>query len=372
MADKRDYYEILGVPKTASQDEIKSAFRKKAKQYHPDVNKEKDAEAKFKEIGEAYAVLSDEQKRAQYDQFGHQAFANGGGPGTGGFNGTGFEDFDFSSIFDDLFGGAFGFGRGNNTRNSNRPRKGEDELYQMKITFDEAVFGCKKTIKLNLDEDCPSCNGEGGFDPITCSTCNGRGRVIVEQRSIFGVFQSESVCKDCGGTGKSFKKVCPECRGRKHINVSKEITITIPSGVDNKTQLRLSGKGGAGFNGGPNGDLYIEFVVTKHPIFERENDDIYLEVPLTIAQASLGCKIEIPTIEGNVILDIKEGTQTGDKYKLKNKGIKREGYSKGNMYVITNVIIPKKLNRKQRNLLEDLADEGLDDAPEFKEFRKYV
>ncbi len=366
--NKKDYYEVLGVSKSATEEEIKRAFRKLAKQYHPDVNKEAGAEEKFKEIGEAYAILSDPEKRRQYDQFGHAAF-EGGGSGFSGFNA---EDIDLGSIFDDLFGSSFGFNFGGSSRrNKNGPVKGKDKLVSMTLSFEEAVFGCKKSINLDLNETCETCNGAGGFQEKTCSKCNGRGTVITEQKSMFGIFQTQTICNECSGSGKTFAQICNKCRGTGHVKANKEIVVTVPEGVDNGYQLRISGKGEAGSNGGPNGDIYIEFVVKKHDFFERDDEDIYLEVPLTITEASLGCKKEIPTLENNVILDIKAGSSTGDKLKLKGKGIKvPNSLRKGDMYVILNVIIPTKLNRKQKKLLEELAETDLDDSAIFKNFKK--
>lgn len=376
MNNKRDYYEVLGVSKTASEDEIKRAFRKLAKQYHPDLNKEEGAEEKFKEIGEAYAILSDPQKRQQYDQFGHAAFDPNAGGGFGGFSGFSTDDIDLGSIFEDLFGGSFGgfggFGRRSSSR-SDRPIKGEDSLVRMNLTFDEAVFGCEKTLKLDLDEKCEECSGRGGFDEETCSTCNGRGRVISQQQTLFGMFQSESTCPTCNGRGKTFKKTCNACRGKGHVVKNKEIVIKVPEGVDTGNKLRISGKGSAGYNGGPNGDIYIEFKVKDHPIFQRDDRDIYLEVPVTVTEAALGCKKEIPTLYGNVILDIKEGTQSDDKLKLKSKGIKTPDNSrKGDMFVIIKVVIPKKLDREQKKLFKELDDTNLKADNTFKEFDKHI
>lgn len=369
--NKRDYYEVLGVSKSATDEEIKRSFRKLAKQYHPDVNKDPGAEEKFKEIGEAYAVLSDPDKRRQYDQFGHAAFE--GGAGAGGFSGFNAEDIDLSSIFDDLFGSSFGFNFGGSRRSKNGPSKGKDRLVRMSLTFDEAVFGCKKSINIDLNETCTKCHGAGGFHEHTCKKCNGRGTVVVEQRSMFGIFQTQTVCNDCGGNGKTFEETCNECRGTGHVKKTKEIVITVPEGVDNGYQLRISGKGEAGLNGGPNGDIYIEFDVRKHEFFERNDEDIYLEVPITVTEAILGCKKEIPTLENNVVLEIKPGSSTGDKLKLKGKGIKvPNSLRKGDMFVILNVIIPTKVNRKQKKLLEELADTGLDDDTVFKKFKKYL
>ena len=371
--EKRDYYEVLGVSKTASDDEIKRSFRKLAKQYHPDVNKEPGAEEKFKEIGEAYAILSDPQKRKQYDQFGHAAFDGAsGGPGFSGFDAS---DIDLGSIFEDLFGGSFGgFGFGGGSRRSaNRPTKGRDSLVRVKLTFDEAVFGCKKTIKIDLNVECDECNGKGGFDESTCSTCGGSGRVISQQQSLFGIIQTQTACRDCGGTGRTFKRRCSECNGTGHVRKNKEIDVTVPEGVDNGYQLRISGKGEAGTNGGPNGDIYLEFQVAEHPLYERDEEDIYLNVPLTITEAALGCKKDVPTIYGTVSVDFKEGIQSGSKLKLKGKGVKVPGSSrKGDMILVVNVVTPTKLDRKQKKLLKELDETDLDKSDEFKKINKYL
>lgn len=374
MATNRDYYEVLGVSKTASDAEIKSAFRKLAKQYHPDINKEEGAEAKFKEIGEAYAVLSDPEKRKQYDQFGHAAFQNGGGPSGGGFGGFGgfsADDLDLGSIFEDLFGGGI-FGN-SSKRNRNRATKGEDSLVRINLTFEEAVFGCEKTICLDLDTECSECSGKGGFDEKTCATCGGIGRVITQQRTMFGTFQSQATCPDCNGKGKTFARRCSKCNGNGSVTKEKEIVVTIPEGVDTGYQLRMSGKGSAGKNGGPNGDIYLEFSVKKHPIFIREDSDITLEVPISITDAIMGCKKEIPTLKGNVVLEIDPGTQSGDKLRLKGKGIKSPNSNHyGDMFVVLNVITPTKLDRKQKDLLKELAKTDLENSSEFKTFEKYV
>lgn len=376
MASSRNYYDVLGVSKDADEKEIKSAFRKLAKQYHPDINKEPGAEEKFKEIGEAYAVLSDPEKKKQYDQFGHEAFTQGAaqggfGGGFGGFSGFGAEDIDLSSIFEDLFGGGM-FG-GSSRRNSNRPTKGRDSLVKVNLSFEEAVFGCKKTINLDLDSECDSCSGKGGSGEQTCSTCGGRGRVVSQQRTMFGVFQSETTCPDCSGKGKTFKDVCRKCSGKGHVIKNKEIEVTIPEGVDTGYQLRISGKGAAGYNGGPNGDIYLEFNVKDHPLFERKENDIYLDVPITITEAVLGCKKEIPTLTGSVVLDIDAGSQPGDQLRLRGKGVKDPTRKKtGDMYVVLDVIIPTKLDKKQKDLFKDLSKTDLDNESAFKNFKKYL
>ena len=372
MASK-SYYEVLGVDKNASEAEIKSAFRKLAKKYHPD-NKETGDEAKFKEIGEAYAVLSDPSKKQQYDQFGHEAFKQGAGQGGfGGFGGFDASDIDLSSIFDDLFGGGmFGSSRGRGSRN-NRPTKGRDSLVKVNLTFEEAVFGCKKTISLDLDTECDECNGKGGSGEETCSTCGGRGRVVSKQRTMFGVFQTESTCPECNGKGKIYKNICKKCGGNGHVNKNTEIEITVPEGVDTGHQLRISGKGAAGYNGGPNGDIYIEFNVKEHPLFERKGDDIYVDVPITITEAVLGCKKEIPVLNGKVVLTIDAGSQSGDQLRLKGKGVKDPNRNKyGDLYVVLDVVIPTKLDREQKDLFKQLSNTALDNDPAFKNFNKYL
>ncbi len=366
--EKRDYYEVLGVSKNASDAEIKSAFRKLAKKYHPDVCKEPDAAEKFKEAQEAYAVLSDASKRAQYDQYGHAAFQGGPG-GAGGFD---FSGFDFSDIFSDLFGGGFGgFGFGGG--NSSRARKGADSLIRMNLTFEEAIFGTKKTVNLDVVEDCTECSGKGGHGEKTCPTCHGSGQVTSEQRTMFGSFMTKSTCPTCKGKGRSYETICSKCKGTGKTKKNANIEVTIPAGVDSGNQLRLAGKGSAGSNGGPNGDVYIEFNVKSHPIFEREDDNIYLELPITIADAVLGCKKDVPTLYGTVKLSISAGCMTGDKYRLKGKGVEHIHSSrKGDMYVIIKVITPKKLSKEQKKLFEQLQKTELEDSSEFKKIREYI
>lgn len=369
---KKDYYETLGVDKNASDAEIKSAYRKLAKKYHPDVNKEEGAAEKFKEIGEAYSVLGDEQKRKTYDQFGSAAFEQGGGAGGfGGFEGFGgFQgDVDLNDIFSDFLGG-FGFGGG--SRSKNRPTKGDDMLIRVDLEFMEAIKGCKKDIELTVSENCPECDGLGGHNPKTCTTCNGRGRVVQESRTILGIIQTETSCPDCNGNGKTFEKICSKCKGKKQIRTNKTLEITIPEGVDTGERLRLSGKGGAGLNGGPNGDVYLEFRVKPHQIYTRNGNDITLNLPITITEAVLGCKKEIPTINGSVVLDISSGTQNGDKLKLRGKGIPgNSSWSKGDMYVIIDVIIPEKIDRHQKELFKELENTKLDNG-EYKKIEKYL
>ena len=368
---KKDYYEVLGVSKDATDAEIKSAFRKMAKKYHPDVSKEPDAEVKFKEAQEAYAVLSDKDKRSQYDQFGHAAFdqAQGG-------SGFDFSGFDFSDIFEDLFGSSFGgssFFGGNRRGSKTRARRGSDMIMTVNLTFEEAVFGTKKIINLDAYKECENCHGDGGFGKKTCSTCGGSGVVNAQQNTLFGAFMTRTTCPDCHGDGVTFDKTCKQCGGSGKVKKNTDIEVTIPAGVDTGNQLRISGKGGLGENGGPNGDLYLEFRVKEHPLFERDDKDIYLELPITICDAVLGCKKEIPTLYGNVRLTIPAGSNNGDKHRIKGKGIESiHSKIKGDMYVILNVIIPNKIDRKQKKLFEELATTSLDDNSEFKRLNNYI
>jgi len=372
---KKDYYEVLGVSKSASEAEIKSAFRKKAKEFHPDVNKDPGAEAKFKEIGEAYSVIGDANKRAQYDQFGSAAFdgsaGNGGGfGGFGGFQGFDFEDLDLGSIFEQFMGGGFTSSR---SRGGRRATRGEDMLVRVNLTFEEAVFGCEKEFEITVNEKCDDCNGEGGHDPETCNTCGGRGRVISEQRTILGIMQTETICPSCKGQGRTFKKTCNSCKGKTYVKKSKEINLRVPSGIENDDQMRMSGKGSSGTNGGPNGDVYINFTVEEHPLFKRDGKHIYLEVPLTISEATLGCKKIIPTIHGTEKVSFKDGTQNDETIRLKGKGISSEkDNSTGDMYLITKIIIPRKISRHQKSLFKDLDDTELDNETEFKKLNKYL
>lgn len=363
--EKRDYYEVLGVSKNATDAEIKSAFRKLAKKYHPDVSKEPDAAEKFKEAQEAYAVLSDENKRRQYDQYGHAAFDQMSG--AGGFD---FSGFDFSDIFGDLFGDGFGFGRSSSRRN--RPTKGRDTLMHIELTFTEAAFGCKKTINLNVMDECSDCNGLGGHGESTCSKCHGTGEVTSEQRTIFGSFMTKSTCPNCNGKGKSFKTTCSTCRGTGKVKKNKDIEVKIPAGVDTGNQLRVAGKGEVGTNGGPNGDVYLEFTVLDHPLYVRNENDVYLHLPITITEAVLGCKKDVPTLYGDITLTIPAGTQNNDKHRLRGKGIEDVSYhKKGDMYVVINVIIPRSLSRDQKKLFDELSKTKLNDEVEFKKIDKY-
>ena len=369
--NKRDYYEVLGVSKTATDAEIKSAFRKLAKKYHPDVSKEENAAEKFKEVQEAYAVLSDPEKRKKYDQFGHSAFQNNGG-GAGGFQGfDGFDFGDMGDIFDDILGG-FGFSS-NSRRSANGPRKGNDVLYRMTISFDEAVHGCEKDINLDTVDNCPNCHGEGGFNSKTCPECRGSGTISSEQRTMFGSFLTKTTCPECHGTGNIFEKKCPDCNGKGKIRKNKTITVTVPAGIDNGNRLRLTGKGEAGENGGRNGDLYLEFTVKDHDFYKRNEDDVYIDLPLTITEAVLGCIKEVPTIYGNVELTIPSGTQSLDKLRLRGKGIENANTKrKGDMYAVVKVIMPEKLTKEQKSLFESLANTELDNSTVIKKYKKFL
>ena len=372
----KDYYKTLGVDKNASNEEIKRAFRKMAKKYHPDVNKEEGAQEKFKEIGEAYSVLSDPNKRKQYDQFGSDFFENGGasaggfGGFSGGFSGFDFGDIDLGDIFETFMGGgAFG---GRRSRNTRRQTKGEDALVKISLTFEEAVYGTEKEFAVNVKEKCSACNGEGGHGKKTCPTCNGRGSIIQEQRTILGVMQTQTTCSKCSGTGTVFESTCNTCKGKGLNSVKKNLKVRVPRGVDNGDELRMAGRASSGLNGGPNGDVYIEFSVKEHPIYQRDKSDIYIKVPLTITEAIMGCKKNIKTIQGEVKVDIEPGTQNGDKVRLRGKGIDDEKYNKkGDTYLIYNVIIPTKLDRKQKKIIKDLSETELDNEEQFKRFNQY-
>lgn len=371
--NKRDYYEVLGISKSASQDEIKSAFRKLAKQYHPDLNKDdpKTAEEKFKECQEAYAVLSDDTKRSQYDQFGHAGVS--GAAGAGGFSGFGgFEDFGFGDIFDNIFGGGFGGGFSSSSSSAPRERRGSDLLMRVDLSFEEAVYGTEKDFDLDVVDDCEECNGKGGFDSETCSRCHGSGTITTEQHTILGSFLSKSTCPDCNGKGKTYKKKCTHCNGKGKVKEHKTITVNIPAGINTGERLRVTGKGNPGTNGGSNGDLYLEAYVSEHKYYIRSEDDIYLEIPLTITEAILGCKKEIPTLYGKVKLTIPAGSNSGDKHRIKGKGIDNKARrNKGNMYVILKVLTPKKLSRDQKKLIEKLSKTDFEDN-EINKFNKFV
>lgn len=356
MADKRDYYEVLGVQKGASDDEIKKAFRRKSKEYHPDLHPgDKEAEEKFKEVNEAYQVLSDADKRDKYDRFGHAGVDPNFGAG-GGFNGGGFGGFDFGDIFGDIFGGGFGGGR---TRNG--PKRGADIRQVIDITFEEAAFGCSKKINVTAQEKCESCGGTGakkGTPVETCQNCHGTGRVQTRQRTILGYMTTETVCPQCRGDGKIIKEPCRDCRGTGVVRKNKTIEVQIPPGIDNGQTIQLSGNGEAGAKGGPNGDLLITVRVRPHEIFKRDEYDVYIDMPITFAQAALGAKIQVPTLDGAVEFTIPEGTQTGSKFRMKGKGIPYlRSKSRGDEYVTVTVEVPRNLSSRQKEMLRSFDED---------------
>ena len=380
MAEKRDYYDVLGISKNASDAEIKSAFRKKAKEFHPDLNKDNPSAAeKFKEAQEAYSVLSDENKRKMYDQYGHAGVSSSGpgGAGFGGFSDFGGAGFDFGDIFESIFGGnGAGFGGfsdfGGTRSSRNKATRGSDILMRMNLTFDEAVYGTEKKFNIDVVEDCTECHGNGGFDKKECSTCHGRGTVTTQQQTILGSFMSTTTCSDCHGKGYTYKRKCDECNGKGKVSLNKKLTINIPEGINTGDRQRISEKGNPGSNGGRNGDLYIEFIVDEHDYFVRESDDIYLEVPLTLTEAILGCKKEIPTLYGNVKLNVSAGTNSGDRQRIKGKGVNNKYRKhKGDMYVIFKVYTPNKLSREQKLLIDKLNDTELK-TEEIKRFEKFT
>ncbi|KWZ84052.1 molecular chaperone DnaJ [Heyndrickxia faecalis] len=352
---KRDYYEVLGVAKDASKDEIKKAYRKLSKKYHPDINKAPDAAEKFKEIQEAYEVLSDDQKRAQYDQFGHagpnQGF--GGGNGFGGFSSSDFDSFGFEDIFSTFFGG----GRRNDP---NAPRQGADLQYTMTLEFEEAVFGKETDIRIPREETCDTCHGTGakpGTHPKECPHCHGTGQLNTEQSTPFGRIVNRRVCHYCGGTGKIITDKCKTCGGTGKVKKRRKIHVKIPAGIDDGQQLRVAGQGEPGINGGPAGDLYIIFHVRPHELFERDGDDIYCEIPIAFTQAALGDEIEVPTLHGKVKLKIPAGTQSGTKFRLRGKGVPNvHGHGTGDQHVITRIVTPTKLTDRQKQLLREFAE----------------
>jgi molecular chaperone DnaJ len=351
MADKRDYYEVLGVSKTATDDELKKAYRQLAKKYHPDTNPgDKAAEAKFKEASEAYAVLSDADKRRQYDQFGHSAFEGGAG-GAGGFD---FSGMDMGDIFGDIFGDLFGGGR--SRRSNNGPMQGANLRTSVRITFEEAVFGIEKDLELNLKDECPACHGSGakhGSSVDTCSKCGGKGQVVYTQQSLFGMIRNVQTCPDCKGTGKIIKEKCPDCYGNGYITSKKKIKVSIPAGIDNGQSVRIRSKGEPGVNGGPRGDLLVEVDVSRHPIFQRQDYDIYSTAPISYATAVLGGDVKISTVDGDVLYNVKPGTQTDTRVRLKEKGVPtlRNKAVRGDHYVTLVVQVPTGLNAEQKELL---------------------
>lgn len=367
MSEKRDYYDVLGIEKNADDAAIKRAYRQKAKQFHPDVSTEENAEAKFKEVQEAYEVLSDSQKRSQYDQFGHMA-NNGQGFNTSGFGGF---DFDINDIFSSFFGGG-----ASNQRGGSRRRKGQDMQRRMNITFDEAVFGAKKKMRVTAHEECHVCHGTGAHskqDVKTCSRCNGRGTVIVEQQSLFGRTRTQTTCPTCQGSGKEITKPCSNCHGEGVESHNKDIEVTIPAGIDTGQQIRLEGYGNKGMNGGPAGDLYILFEVKEHELFDRHGDDIVVQIPITFVQAAKGDSIKVPTPHGNVKLKVPAGTQSGTTFRLRGKGIPNVRTKRnGDQHVVVNVVTPSKLSRQQSKILDDLAKTNLTKDDAFKTVEKYT
>lgn len=370
---KRDYYEVLGVDKSADDAALKKAYRALAKKYHPDMNPgDAEAEKKFKEASEAYAVLSDPEKRRQYDQFGHAAFEQGaGGAGYGGFDFSG----DFGDIFGDLFGDLFG-GRSRSTgRASNGPMKGANIRTSVRITFEEAIFGCEKEIELNTKDECKTCKGSGakpGTSPVTCTKCNGKGQVVFTQQSFFGMVRNVQNCPDCNGTGKMIKDKCPDCKGTGYIPMKKRFAVDIPAGIDNGQCKRLAGQGEPGTNGGQRGDVLVEVVVGRHPIFQRQDNNIFSTVPVSFAVAALGGEIVIDTVDGKVVYEVKAGTQTDTRIRLKGKGVPylRDKNTRGDHYVTLVVQVPEKLSHEAKELLKkfDAAnDDSLNEAKRYTE-----
>ena len=368
MAEKRDYYEVLGIGKNATDAEIKSAYRKLAKKYHPDLNPgDKTAEEKFKEVNEANDVLSDPEKRKRYDQFGFAGVDPnyGAGQADGGFGGFGGAGgVDLGDIFGDIFGGGFGgfsgFGGSSARSNPNAPRRGHDVQASVILTFEEAAHGCTKKITLNRKQTCPDCNGTGcepGTSPETCTQCGGRGYVVTQQRTPFGVMQSQQPCPHCGGRGTIIKNPCKTCHSTGKTSVRKTLEVKIPAGIDDDQNIALRGQGDAGSNGGPSGDVIVHVTVKKDAVFERDGYDVYVRVPITYSQAVLGAEIEVPTVDGKVAQRVPEGTQSGTKFRLRGQGIQYlNGRGRGDQYVIVEVEIPKKLNRTQREALKAFED----------------
>ena len=373
MADKRDYYEVLGVSKGATDDEIKKAYRKLARKYHPDLNKDNpEAAEKFKEIGEAYEVLSDSEKRSRYDQFGFAGVDPNYGAGQGGAGFGGFQDVDLGDIFGSFFGGGFG-GGSSRTNRANAPRQGESIRRTVMLSFEEAAFGCEKKIQIERTEKCTECGGTGaekGYTPETCSNCHGSGTVQQTQRTPFGAFSSTGPCPNCHGTGKIIRKPCKKCRGTGQERRARTLEVKIPAGIDEGQSIALRGQGGAGVNGGPNGDLLVTVSVRKHPIFTRDGANVMCQMPISFTQAALGASIEVPTLDGKVRYQIPEGTQTGTTFRLRGKGIPYVGYkTRGDQFVTVVVQTPTKLTREQKELLKQLESSvGDDGQPKRKSF----
>ena len=356
---KRDYYEVLGVDRNADEATIKKAYRVLAKKYHPDANPgDKEAEKKFKEASEAYAVLSDAEKRKQYDQFGHAAFDGSAGGGAGGFD---FSGMDMGDIFGDIFGDFFG-GGSRSRRANNGPMKGANIRTSIRITFEEAVFGCEKEIELVLKDECKTCHGSGakpGTSKETCPKCGGKGKVVYSQQSLFGMVQNVQSCPDCNGTGQIIKEKCPDCRGTGYIASKKKIQVSIPAGIDDGQSVRIREKGEPGVNGGPRGDLLVEVVVSRHPIFQRQDMNIYSTAPISFAQAALGGEVMIDTLDGKVVYEVKPGTQTDTRIRLRGKGIPslRNKNMRGDHYVTLVVQVPTSLSHEAKETLRKFDDE---------------
>ena len=374
--NKRDYYEVLGVDRGADEATIKKAYRQLAKKYHPDMNPgDKEAEKKFKEASEAYAVLSDAEKRRQYDQFGHAAFEQGGG-GAGGFGGFDFNGGDMGDIFGDIFGDLFGGGR--SRRANNGPMKGANVRTAVRITFEDAVFGCEKQLDLNLKDEWTTCHGTGakpGTSPETCPKCGGKGQIVYTQQSLFGTVRNVQTCPDCNGSGKIVKEKCADCHGSGYITNRKKIAVTIPAGIDNGQSIRIREKGEPGVNGGPRGDLLVEVQVERHPIFQRQDMNIYSTAPVTFAQAALGGQIHITTVDGDMAYDIKSGTQTDTKIRLKGKGVPslRNKNIRGDHYVTLVVQVPTKLNEEAKEYLrkyDEAVNGKINDSKQEKPKKK--
>ena len=371
---KRDYYEVLGVPKDADEAALKKAYRVLAKKYHPDANPgDKEAEAKFKEASEAYSVLSDPEKRRKYDQFGHAAFEGGAG-GAGGYGGFDFNGADMGDIFGDIFGDFFGGGRSAYGRSSNGPMRGANLRTGVRITFEEAIFGCEKEIELTLKDECPKCHGTGakpGTSPVTCPKCNGKGKIVYTQQSFFGQVQNVQTCPDCRGTGKIVKEKCPDCYGTGYISSKKKIQVKIPAGIDNGQSIRIAGKGEPGTNGGERGDLLVEVTVSRSPVFMSQETSIFSTVPISFATAALGGPIKIKTVDGEVEYEVKPGTQTDTKVRLRGKGVPslRNKNIRGDHYVTLVVTVPEKLTEEQKEALKRFDDAMKGISPEPKKKR---
>ncbi|MCL2126226.1 MAG: molecular chaperone DnaJ [Oscillospiraceae bacterium] len=372
MGEKRDFYEVLGLGKDASEEEIKKAFRQQAKKNHPDVNPgDKGAEARFKEINEAYEVLSDAEKKSRYDQFGHAGVDPNfnAGSGFGGFGGFGGMDFDLGDLFGSIFGGG-----GGNSRNRNAPRKGERIRAELVVTFEEAAFGCEKEIAVTRVEGCDDCEGTGCKEGTTaekCPECSGRGTVTAQQRTPFGVMQSTTECPKCSGRGKIIHQPCTKCRGLGLVRRNRNIKVNVPAGIDDGQTISMRGQGSAGANGGEAGDLYVTITVLRHAVFERDGTAVYVDIPVSFVQAALGAELEVPTLDGKVKYSIPEGTQTGTVFRLRGKGIQNlRGSGRGDQFVTVNVVVPMGLSAEQKELLLQFASTVPEPPAEQKKKRK--